>query len=266
MRAFLIFIFAICSSVACYGQVGLTASPIKLYFHLSAGESGTQIITVSNPTNSEVEVGVSFRDWNYNELGNNQISEAGTLKTSCADWIRVLPASYFVLQSNGQKKLKIEFNVPSEANQNIPVQTCLLFLTQLNPTDGGVDKSGAAILVTVRIGVKIYNSFYTKASAGLEIIDFNTFDNKEGKRAIYITLENTGKIWVDGIIQWQLFNKGTGQKMELEKTGFYTLPGDKRRLQIALPADLKKGDYVLTAIVKYNEDGKIKVADLSFTY
>jgi hypothetical protein len=245
------------------GQVGLTATPVKFHYELAPGENGTQSIIVSNPTDREVEVGVSFSDWNYNEEGNNQFYDSGTLETSCVDWIKILPSSYFVLQPQERKKLEIVLSVPPNVDRKNSVHTAMLYFSQLNPDDSGVNKNGAAIKVTVRLGVKIYHSFYN-AQPEMEITGFDTFDKEDGTKTVYLVIENQGEIWTDGKITWELFNKNTGKKQKLEDSEFYTLPGDQRRVEKLLPPDLEKGEYTLTAIAKYGESDVIKIAALDF--
>lgn len=251
--------------MASFGQAGLSASPIKFHYQLPPGGSETQTITIMNPTNAEVEVGVSFGDWNYGENGENKLYDAGTLETSCANWIKVLPTSYFVLQPHEQKKLDLVLSVPADANTEIPVHTGMVFFTQLNPGDSGREKDGAAIKVAVRMGVKIYHSFFPNTNADVEITDFNTFEVETNEKGVYLVLESQGKIWTNGNVNWELFNKNTGKKEKLEKTKFFTLPGNKRRLEPQLPEDLQKGNYTLTAIVKYEDSDAIKIADLDFS-
>lgn len=262
--------FLLCSSLffcalVGHAQAGLTATPVKFYYTLGAGGSNIQTITVSNPTDVEVEVGVSFSDWKYNELGNNKIVESGTLPTSCVDWIQVLPSSYFVLQPHERKKLDIMLTVPKDADRNVPVHTALLYFSQLNPSHQGTDANGAAINVTVRMGVKIYHSFYEESTTAMEIMDFSLVDKEAEKPAVVLTLENQGKIWTNGEVSWELFNKNTGKKTKLDKSDFYTLPGDMRKIEKTLSPELKKGEYVLTAIVKYENSDMIKVAELTFS-
>ena len=139
-------------------QAGMTVSPGKLYYKLPPGASATQKIVVSNPNNKELEIGVSMNDWDYDTLGNNQTYDAGTLKSSGAAWVQVMPGSYFTLQPNEKRELDIIFTVPGDANTSIPVHTAMLFLTQLNPGDAKA-ADGTSIKVSVRMGVKIYHAF-----------------------------------------------------------------------------------------------------------
>lgn len=263
MRSLLFWIF-IFSCSTFYGQAGISATPVKFYYHLAPGAEGTQSLFVSNPTNVEIEVGVSFKDWNYGKKGNNQIFDSGALKTSAANWIKVMPSSYFVLQPGERKKLDLVLNVPQDANHEIPVHTALIFLTQLNPGDGGTDKNGAAIKVSVRMGVKIYHSFTENAQPAIEIIGFDLKETDIETKSVVLTLENQGTIWTDGTVSWELFNSNTGVKTRLKPADFYTLPNDKRWVTIQLPENLKTGSYTLTAVVNYEDSNIIKVAELAF--
>ncbi len=79
-------------------------------------------------------------------------------------------------------------------------------------------------------------------------------------------LENTGNIWAEGTITTDLLNTATGKKIKAADIIFYTMPGDRRNLQLELPADLEKGNYVATSIVDYESSGAVKIAELEFGY
>ena len=111
----------------------MTASPGKLYYRFSPGGTNTQKIIVQNPNDKELEIGVSLSDWNYDSTGGNQVYEAGSLKNSCADWIKILPASYFTLQPNERRELNVVVSAPANADTSIPVHTAMVYLSQLNP-------------------------------------------------------------------------------------------------------------------------------------
>jgi hypothetical protein len=114
---------------------------------------------------------VSLSDWNYDSLGNNQTYNAGTLSTSNASWVKVMPGQYFTLEPNEKRDLGIVVTVPSNAKSAIPVHTSMLFLTQLNPWDAQ-SVNGALIKVSVRMGVKIYHSFSQTEERDIEVVNF----------------------------------------------------------------------------------------------
>jgi P pilus assembly chaperone PapD len=250
-------------SLAAWSQAGITASPTRLYFQ--PGKKAEQRVTVTNPNaDKPLEVGISLNDWNYDSLGNNLSYDAGTIPSSCAKNVTVLPGSYFTLAPGESKEITVSVHdVPNDPAN--PVRTAMLYLTQLNPGDGFSEK-GAAIKVTVRMGIKIYYTAQTKAKGDVEISNYLA-QKKNGKmESLKLYLDNTGSLWVNGTIHYDLLNKETGRKFEIPAIEFYSLPGDKRVFSSNLPADLEKGSYTATAIVNIGDNEELKLAELDFTY
>lgn len=250
-----------------FAQAGITVSPGKLYYKIAPGNTGTQKITVSNPNNRELQIGISLSDWDYDSLGNNNTYNAGTLKTSCSDWIKVLPGSYFTLQPNEKRDLDIVFTVPPGAETEVPVHTAMLFLTQLNPGDV-LAKDGTSIRVSVRMGIKLYHSFTQEEKRGIEIVNFKDVAavNSQTPDFLELQLNNTGKIWLESKIKWEILNTQTGEKEKLNDQSVYSLPGDSRLVRLQLPANLKKGKYSATAIINYGNKDELKIAELEFMH
>lgn len=263
----LIVVLAILSVHNAFGQAGMTVSPGKMYFTLPAGGSATQKIIVSNPNNAELEVGVSTNDWNYDKVGNNITYDAGTLPTSAAAWIQVMPGSYFTLQPGEKRELDVIFSVPSDANQEVPVHTAMLFLTQLNLGDGRAE-NGTSIKVSVRMGVKIYHSFTQVEERNVEVANFTDILPEAGDKNtsgfLELELNNTGKMWIEGRVRWEVLNTATGDKKKLEDQDVYLLPGDNRFLRQSLPANLPKGKYTASAVVNYGDKDELKLVELEF--
>lgn len=264
MKKLLIILWALFSLNAIYGQAGISVSPGRLYYKLGVGGTGKQFVNVTNPTEKELEVGVSLSDWEYEPSGNNKIADAKSLKTSCADWIQILPSSYFVLKPNETKQIEVLFKVPQGVDTSVPVHTGILFFTQLNPGKS-TDQNGAAIQVTVRMGVKVYHSFVQQSTPLLDFADFTSYADENSNKIVELKIENQGTIWADGKVKWELFNNSTGKKSNLIESEFYTLPKDIRVLKQILPKDLPKGNYTISAIMTYGENDLIKIAELEFS-
>lgn len=256
-------LFLLLMAFFAWSQAGISVSPGRLYYKLGLGSSAAQYINISNPNESELEVGVSFNDWKYETSGTNQIAEANSLPTSCTDWIQVLPSSHFMLKPGETKRVEVLLKVPANADTAVHVHNAMLFFTQLNP---GKLKSeaGANIQVTVRMGVKLYHSFEQKPNPNVEIVDFKNYLTAQKNSIIALTIVNKSKVWADGKVKWELFNNTTGEKSTLRETEFYTLPNDIREMYQQLPADLKKGKYTAFAQVSYGEWDVIKIAELEF--
>lgn len=263
MKQLFLTLFIILSIPATWSQAGISVTPGRLYYKLGLGESSSQVIKLMNPNDKELEIGVSFSDWNYENSGANHILESNSLPNSCVNWIQVLPSSYFVIQPGETKEIEILFKVPTDADTDIPVHNAMVFFTQLNPGQAK-DDNGAAIQVTVRMGVKIYHSFSQKTEPVIEIADFKNYVATDKTKCIKLQIANNSPIWADGKVKWELFNNNTGKKSSLNETDFFTLPNDLRELNFQLPKDLDKGKYTISAQLSFGETDVIKVAELEF--
>jgi hypothetical protein len=246
-----------------YSQAGMTTSPPKLYFVAKKGEVKVQRIVVSNPIDIDMQVGVSTGDWDYSETGGNQFWESDSVRNSCSSWYRILPESYFILKPGESRNIDIELHVPDSASESIPVRTSMVYFTQLNPGTSR-NQQGVGLRISVRMGVKIYHAF-SESEPQVEIINFEN-KTKENGNELHLVVENTGNIWADGQVETDVVNTGTGEKIRLERSQFYSLPGDKRLIVIDAGKVKNKGEYLATAVVRcQNADDKIKVAELNFS-
>ncbi|MFA5555182.1 MAG: molecular chaperone [Phycisphaerae bacterium] len=245
-------------------QTGLSVSPPRTYFTLNPGQSETKQILVSNPSKTTtLELSVSFSDWEYDGNGNNVMAEAGVLDNSCAEWIDILPQSFFSVAPGASYELDVRMKVPENLSDSVPVHTSMLFITQINPTDG-VNEQGANIKIAVRSGVKIYHRKSVKRDANVDITNFAY--EKENPNQLKFAFKNIGNVWTDGTITCELLNQNTGKKTKLEDAIFYSMPGDKRELFFKLPEDLNPSKYIATAIFDYEHAASVKMAELSFDY
>ncbi|WP_118195331.1 fimbrial biogenesis chaperone [Albibacterium indicum] len=247
-----------------YSQTSLSVSPPRTYFTLGPGQTETKKILVTNPSKTQtLELSVSFNDWEYDSLGNNILTGAGSLKTSAAEWIEILPQSFFSLAPGASHELNVRMRIPENLDPEVPVHTAMIFLTQINPSDG-LDERGANIKIAVRSGVKIYHRNSVARDANLEVTGFSY--QKDDPAKLRFEFENLGNVWSDGTISCELLNQETGKKTKLEDVVFYSMPGDKRTVYFNLPEDLSKGKYIATALVDYEHASAVKIAELSFSY
>lgn len=260
-KLFLLFLFL--SSLTTLAQAGLSISPGKLYFRDAAGTIATQKVRIANPNDKAVEVGVSMGDWNYDDKGSNNVVEANTLKTSASQWIQVLPNSYFIIEPNEIKEVEVVLNIPQNLPSDVPVHTAMIFFTQLNPGNA-VDENGAAIKVTVRMGLKVYHANQNNTES-VEITDIKPSKTAEGNKAIEVSFQNDGKLWSDGKLTASIFNQQTGEKTTLNTVDFYSLPNDLRKQSFALPNQLNSGTYTFIVQLTYGKENVVKVAELDFT-
>lgn len=257
-------LFAVAIPLFTLAQTGITVSPPRTYFESRTGEAQEKKILVTNPSKtSALNLTVSFSDWQYNQLGDNLITEPNTLDNSMVSWISIMPQSYFTLAPGETRELSVHVTPPPLTDRSEPVHTAMMYITQTNPTDG-VNEQGALIKVAVRTGVKIYHRDSSMpASPDIEFTDFKF--QKENSRLL-LALKNTGNIWTDGTIVTELTNQSDGSKIKLEDQVIYTMPEDDRSVLIPLPKDFKKGKYIATSTFSYGDNDIIKMAELTFNY
>src|SRR5690606_33830782 len=120
--------FFLLFSTSLLGQTGLTVGPPRVYFvGGSAGSNMMQYVDVTNPSKDyPLELAISYEDWKYSELGDNQLYPAGTLENSLANWLTV-SESYFSLAPGETKRIQLNINIPSNlTSSNIPVYASML--------------------------------------------------------------------------------------------------------------------------------------------
>lgn len=244
-----------------YGQTGLSVSPPRTYYVSSAGETTVKKIMVTNTSkDTTLSLTVSLSDWQYEESGNNIMTEPGTLANSATPWITIKPQSYFTLPPGETHELEVTLTAPAQSDSTA-VHTSLLFITQTNPVDSF--EQGALVKVSLQSGVKLYHRYNTSANPSIE---FNNYRFDKNSRNLELSLENTGNIWTDGTVLTELVNVNDGTKYVLPDQIIYTLPGDKRNVTIPLPKDIKPGKYTASSTLSYGDDDTIKMAELAFVY
>src|SRR5690606_33361786 len=128
----------------------------------------------------------------------------------------------------------------------------------------GTSETGAAILVAVRMGIKIYHTNIASPSPDVEVSNFEIEKENGTAASLKLYVDNTGNGWLDGKIHYDLLNQDTGDKYKLEETEFFSLPGDKRLFIQNLPKEMAKGNYTATALIRLSKDNIVKVAELTF--
>ncbi len=251
------------STTVLHAQVGLSVSPPRVYYTLGEGESGSQKVLVSNLSKEHMlNLSFTFGDWKYDDRGNNLMFPPDTLDNSCASWLSLPGGTYINLEPGESREIDLMMTVPSILQETDNVQTAMLYVTQMNPVDG-VDTQGAAIKINVRQGIKIYRKGLQPETKQLEIVNM-TFDRE--RDIIGLEFINSGNAWVNGTLKTTLFNRTTGKEIALDETVYYTMPGDRRLMDIPLKDKPEKGEYTATVMLDYGDDNTLEAAELEFTY
>ena len=252
------------SSFHGYAQTGVSVSPPRLYFESGNGNSNTQTITVTNVSaKNSLDLAVSLGDWEYDGKGENVTYPANTLPTSCASWVSVKKEdNYFTLAPGEKKDIEVTITVPNALSDQLAAHTAVLYVSQMNPVDD-VDHKGANIKVSIRSGIKLFHKLPAAKTKKLEI---QNLVYGKTTNTINLFFENQGDIWGDGKIFTDFVNTQTGKKVALDPIIFYTMPGNKREMNIPLPASLEKGKYTASVMIDYGDNNNLELGELSFSY
>lgn len=246
-----------------FSQVGISVSPPRVYYTLNPGETGSQKVLVSNVSREHpLNLSLTLGDWEYDNYGNNLMFAPDTLDNSCAGWLSLPGGMYMTLEPGENREVDLTMAVPAELDRDANVQTAMLFITQMNPVDG-VDTQGAAIKINVRQGIKIYRKGGTPEIRKVEIENL-AYDKETNSLALFFS--NGGNIWINGRVSTSLFNQTTGKESNVEAIDFYTMPGDRRIMQILFPHELEKGRYTATVMLDYGDRTTIEAAELQFSH
>jgi P pilus assembly chaperone PapD len=245
-------------------QTGISVSPPRLYFESGPGISNTEKITVTNVSaKNSLDLAVSLGDWEYDVKGENQMHPANSLPTSCAGWITIKKEdTYFSLAPGERRDIEMTITSPTLQKDNLPTHTALLYVSQMNPVED-VDSKGANIKVSIRSGIKIFHKKPNITKKKIEITDLK-FDAT--KKTLTLNFENQAEIWVDGKVTTDILNAGNGKKTALSPIVFYTMPGNKREIEITLPSSLEKGKYTASLLIDYGDAENFEMGELNFNY
>jgi len=262
-HTFFIFLLIV-SCCTLNAQTGISVSPPRLYFELNPGQSGADQLVVTNVSQSNsLDLAVSLGDWEYNLKGENMMYPADSLATSCASWVTIKKEdSYFTLKPGEKRQIAVTLTTPKTLNSKVAVHTAMLYVTQMNPIDD-VDSKGANMKVSVRSGIKLFHKTLEPKAKKIEIQNM-TFNKKSKNIELYF--ENNGNVWTDGTIFVDLLNTKTGKKTSLNSIVFYSMPGNKREMEIPITSELPKGKYVATVLMDHGDENSMEVAELTFDY
>ncbi len=245
-------------------QTGVSVSPPRVYFESELGRSNTQQITITNESvKNSLDLAVSLGDWEYDGKGENMMYAANTLPVSCANWISVKKEdSYFTLAPGEKKEINVTITVPNTLSDKLATHSAVLYVSQMNPVDD-VDSKGANIKVSIRSGIKL---FHKLSSANVKKIEIQNLVYDKSNNKLSLFFENQGNVWTDGRVYTDLINTQTGKKTTLDNIVFYTMPGNKREMDIVLPTTLEKGKYTASVMIDYGDANNLEVGELNFNY
>ena len=192
-------------------------------FTVSPGEIVQGKILLSNNTDEPQGVKVYQTDYLFFADGRNNYAEPGSLPRSNGKWIEYSP-SQVIIAPKSTDQVNFSIKVPREASLKGTYWSMFMVegLGKDSPemtTEPGKVKVG--IRTILRYGIQIVTNIGSSGTRSLKFID-KRLEQKDGKKTLGISLENTGERWLRPSVWAELFD---GKGVSLGRFG-----GQQRRL------------------------------------
>jgi len=256
----------------CLAQGSLTASPARLFFKGTAGQTLVQTVRLSNSGSSPMILKSSLRDWERDSLGAKVYYTAGKLTCSNASWLK-LNADMIELAPGEEKTVIVTMNVPVNADAQ-QVKNSMLFFTQVNEQNrapGSNKQKQMVISIRFEVGIHVY---YTPANLFKKELNFIAFDERgkittaEGRyKQLALTIQNTGEVTADAQLRLEVTDAVTGEEFKFPDRPIAMLPGAKQVIYINVPYKLAGRKLVAVAMLDSGAAAAdLKVAEKTFQY
>jgi len=227
----------------------ISVDELELHIPLKRGvTSASEVFHAANPASSPGQATIVAQDWDRSETGDNRYYPLGTLPTSCGSHVKVFPS---VLQLGARSTQTVRVTVDSA--DAIQSNCYTILFVETPPPPRGVN--GAALVYSVRYGVKIYVERDLPLGAEVENVVVAPRDDKGARRdtslkQVVVTYHNTGakQTHTHGTLEVRRPDNSVVTTVDIAE--FPTLPGATRRLGVPLPK-LQRGKYVLLALLDY---------------
>jgi P pilus assembly chaperone PapD len=237
----------------------LSVDELEIFIDPSSPTARTGVVRVTNDTDKPVQALLDVQDWNRDPTGANQFYKLGSKPGSCADKLKVFPASLRV-EARSTEPVRVTFEGDAAAS-------CwgVVFIQASEPPKPSGTQS--SITYVIRTGVKVY----VQAANALRQGDVDSVRITRASKsatdstkvpAIEVHFRNTGQAHMKPVGAVEVRSADNNVAAKIDITEFPIAPGDSRRIILALPA-IQKGRYIALALVDYG-GAEIAAAQLEF--
>ncbi|KPM47879.1 hypothetical protein [Jiulongibacter sediminis] len=228
-------------------------------------ERQTQVINITNKSESSQTVQLYAGDWARKEDGGHEYFEGGSKPYSCAKWLEI--GSRFLTIGPGETaSVPITLEAPSDAESMESMKWAMLFI-QGSEIREKIDERAPGIKTNIkeiiRFGVHIYQTppSVTKLSARAEALNVN-----EETPGLYdLKVINNGGVMLKTTSFLELTNIATGEEFQGEPIECPIFPMGKRTVNLPLPENLPKGQYSMLAILDYGDPNSLEAIEKIIT-
>ncbi len=240
---------AACIVLPARAQTAVAIDPPAAIYAARPGEEKTASILIANPGAEPARVRVSLGDWMYQPDGQPVYLDPGSLPESASPWITFSPAE-FMLAGHEKKIVRYTIKVPEDAAAG--THWSVLFLQGEDPNaQPGANIATFKIRVAHTIYVNVPPVEWDGQILGIVAVPP---DEPDQPIAIGIQYANTGNgaYAVTGRLEVRDAGGNVVGEAEIDRT--VVLPGATRVLRANFFGPIKKGDYVILAVLNYGSE------------
>jgi hypothetical protein len=225
-------------------------SPIILNFNAEPGESQTKFLNIKNHNNSVQTFILTLSDYSIDSKGQGSYVEAGSMKSSIADWVSISPA-FFDLKPNEEKEIAISMQQPAD---DLGSKWGVIFVRTAQEQGAyDADKTlSAGVTVSARIAVDVYQTPGSNRVFKATISNMNEMSSgQDSIRKFSVLVNNLGDVITNCRAFLIATNIESAEEFPFPELVFTMFPKSSRKVELELPNTLPKGTYSLAAILDY---------------
>ncbi|MGR3810640.1 hypothetical protein [Jiulongibacter sp. NS-SX5] len=261
-------LYLFCLIIFCnssFAQI-LSVNPVKLSFDLgSPNSTQTQVINITNNSDTNQALEVLTGDWIRNEDGGHSYYSPGTKPYSCANWIST-NTNFLNIPPGETERIIVTLQAPENSEDLEKMKWGMLYLQGSKIRENVQDLNTnlqTKVNEVMRFGIHVYQTppHLTQLSASVEGLEVNP------KNAGVYNLQvfNTGSVMTQVKTFLELTNVETGQEYKGEEKECPIFPAGKRVVPLPLPKDLPKGQYSMLAILDYGDPNSLEAIEKIIT-
>ncbi len=243
----------------------INVNPTILSFNASAGQSATQILTITNLSDKKQAYQLSLGDWIRDTTGEHRYYAPGTIKRSCAAWV-TLESPIVEVEPQKSRDVRITLAIPSDSAATNEMKWAMIFVQNVEEQTGSENNAAklkATIKEIYRIGVHIYQtppSINKKEAKALSLVQ-----ETANKDLFDFTMVNTGATMLDCKVRLVLTNLANGNEIKLDEQSFPVFPEGKRIVKLEIPKTVPAGKYSMLGVLEYDPDMPLEAIESSLT-
>jgi hypothetical protein len=232
--------------------------PTQLDYNLTAGQSESKAITLTNGSTNKVQFRFYLNDWLRDTAGGHIYYRADTLSRSCAKWV-TLGKNFVELEPGQTAQVTVKLTVPESPEAIKQMKWAMLFVETVEEQNNAVKKNGANINNLLRIGVHIYQTPPNLTTKKVKVLELSPVPKTVNNYRL--TCKNEGDVMLECKSYVELASLADGKKIKTDPIEFPLFPEQKRYVNFQLPANLPKGKYSALAVVDAGEDISLEAVE-----